>query len=1434
MKKTTLVRIFGSVLVAFSALSVAVATIAWFLRPGGETDKTINGEIGLRGYFYAGNGDEDTPFEIVTPNHFYNLCRLQNLGIFSNDRKYFQIGHDFGGSIGVSCIVGYENSNPIYDKYLDMGELSHTNKILPIGSESAPFIGDFNGNGIPVKNLKIQGNPEDIGVFGYVSYEGSVTGLICDTLEICSTGYSDNNLSKDNQLFSADIDSLFVQNASGFNAASLSLIERGVAGENNLKKLNGTNGTPLTELNNPSNIVEDSTINDKYTFKVYYPTGANKGPFSYSWKSSSPLIKLKEKTNDYEILEIDMATLQTSNDFNSGTNSQIDSRISIIASVDVDGYVFSRVIQSYTVEFYSNKHGYSGWNIVDKSKIRFSEDAASVVPTVGQEGDYYIIKGNNSALSLYYRGPSAWTQITTTETTAFNYGNTAPTWAERTSYAATNGSYYIHTYEDEKTHEIKYVLYSRDALDGYFTANVYCDYAAHEDYPEGDKNTNYHHGNNIGFLAGHVDGSFSNSYVYNGKFTLQYNEGYEAINTESETGLIGEVGTNVVNALDPDFGLTQNGEIGIMNLSRIYSLIRDTDAYGNDITMSPSDPQIKAGKANGQDYISYENYLSPTITRFAKYLRRHPDYENGYITKAGRDTGTTFPGQDWHDYTIPNNYPSDFNSVDFSYNQVVEDEMTGYYIDESTLDLYLKTNYSWGDPLTTDVHFSRLSPDVNTGSVGDYIFNTVTKTLFIKESNSWGDIIPAKKGTDVPTKKDSDKSGDYYIRSIDASTVQLYAFDGSTWNLTTVSSGTGIPNPASGNVGDKYIDLSNGYNDLYIKVASCWKKKAALYGNGEPSGDFGQLGELYVDIDEPSLYSKINNAYEWELDNSATISTQSISPSSELGNNGHYCIDSISYSLFKKAEGEWGILDIASSGRGIVDKSSDNSGDLGLGVFKIVSQYDPNAKVSAASDPFGYFTSGIGKCRIMKGTPKNKVYFSTAELDRTKADSFDAFRATTLPSYYDLHSFDWPFSKDYNYCFELDLSDKDQAQGQYMYNTDSGFLTHYLYNILIDKSGAPIQPGTEKFGFLFAAADDKKYTTISSLSSYMPVGDPAVNNVNTKQNFGTDANPRWYPQNSIVFHIDNQYGANVSVVGNGADITIYGNNPLNNSPITPLYTMKGTAANSRDAHRFFSYDFKTGRTSTESIAYGDMYIKTTDDYEHDPFTLWQESSEGDTWDQVPSVTTGVGIPADANEGGYAYYIDVKANNLYHWEIVESEEEDTYGWAKQYGVLSGSGEPPTNPDMKESNALYGHIFKLPKGDYVIGGENGATANIYYLAVQGQTDSNIGANDTAVIGNAITDVDFLTEPPVADQQLQFAYFSFKCNFNTVGGEYIVGIDTEDENKFRIYFSDHPEPFVIYLLTYSRVTTQPYYIIVKTGAETQISNRYTASSVTYRAVS
>lgn len=965
MKKIVSKIMLGVLGLSTVALSVTAA-LAWFGGPKANIDKEIiNGDIGLRGYFYDGDGlSEQTAFEVVAPVHYYNLTRLQNLGIFP-EKRYFQLGHDFGGNIGIACLNTNGEGETTYDKYLDLEDLCESTMVLPIGDEATPFYGTFNGNGISVKNLTVSGYPEDIGVFGYVAHEGVVKDVVFEDLTVTSLGYTSTTSRPDYELFNADIENLFADNVDEISRLMSLNFYDGVGDgkvQHGLKKHNGLAGTALSYINADAHLFTDSYIYKGY-FEPVYPVRQNE-KFTYSWKSSSPLIREAKVDIDNDGTEenaivMDLEPLKdstgTDESFNSGNDMQADARLSLIASVTVDGFTYSRVIQSYKIEFYSNST----------------------------------------------------------------------------------------TYDDK----------------GY-SAALFCDYV--DTGEEGDRNTNYHHGNNIGLLAGHVDGTFENSFIYKGK--LDFNKtGYTPIDTESDTALIGEIGSNVRNDLDPEVELVKNGDIGVMNFSRIYSLIRrDMDAD------EPHTLLAGRAKPDGSDsyinYISYDDFKSTaTFDNFSQYLR-HDSPASGpvhYIipTSSNMSSYTT----SGYPINSTSDIKSDFNAVDFIWNQVVQDEE----------------------------------------------------------------------------------------------------------NI-----------------------------------------------------------------------------------------------------------------------------------------------DRGLGVFKLVTgicsgyKTDPNyAK---------YMLNGLGNTKIVNGTPKSKVYFSTAEYEEGKGGDFDPNRGISLPEYSDVNSFGYPFSRDLNYCFELNLEDMGKSGGKnYMWNTDSPFLVNYLKSKLIDKLGNPVSPKSNKFGFMFRSSENELLT---SLSSYMPINKPG-----SKYAYEVDGETKYYPSSSIVFRIDNEFGANVSVVGNTDDITIYRNNPNSTAAITPLYSMKCSGQTGTDQNRYFRYDVETGVTDSEAVI--------------------NESMTGD--------------------GG---------------------------------------------------ALYGHIFKLPQGDYVLGARNN-TAHLYFLAVQGQNNATLGDKTTTYIGSAVENCDFITEAPSLTNVFPFeqtrSLLSFKMNFNSLQGEVSISTDTFDNKKYiSITFLDNPR-FVTYLFLYSRHTDHRYFV-------------------------
>ena len=1101
MKKKTVINFMLTIVITcFVTLAISTFTIAWFTGIGGQTASNVDGDIGLRAYYHCGSGSIDDPYVITRPSHLYNLARLQNRGIYP-EKRYFQIG--LIENEGDEPYVLDDEGNPT--NVLDMTAYCARRTLPPIGSEGTPFCSEIDGNAIPIVGLRVEGNPEDVGVFGYVDSRGVVENMIFKNLEVKSMGYSDGTSSPQDysdELFDREIDDLFdIGSSTTFGKASLDWVSTlstdpaTIAA--NTECMKNTTGFPMNNINAAENLVhegETPTTTVIGYFRKNDPEPEEGDPFTYDWHSSSSLVK-KATINGEEVMVIDLHDI-TSGEFSSGGRMKCNSRISITASTVYKGISYSRVIQSYDIEFYSNATTYD---------------------------------------------------------------------------------------------------------QGGYSATVFCDYV---DTSPGSQATNYHHGFNIGLIAGHVDGSMVDCYVYDGTLLMNGVSGNKAISSESETGLIGEIGTNVHTPINPKFGKKEYGETGVMNFSGIYKTIRRDFHKGDVIETREAVSQV-ATLNNAKTSVSY---------------------------KAGSLTNCAV-------YDVAKTEDAKFNKFS-DYLRHGYNETAGY------------VTYAYGASTNSSFNVANTKTNIVSETTIENCTVSVNSTKFVSKTN--------------------DTVGGLFE----------FTYNGTNWTYdnATVSLGTyGI----------------------------------SLSGGTPRNGD-----TITIDL------SFTTNASDW---NSVDF----------LWNNV--------------------IADEYEDDKKVVDR--------GLGVFKIATEYSEVYKwmYDHDIDPIekGCYLDGIKKSRIFNGSKRRKVYYSTAECDWRKDKAWGTngwkngvgpLRASTIPSYSDIDSFEYPFSRDLNYCFEMNLSEPNKPVGKnYFYNAQ-GFLLNYLESILINEGGTRLTPIDDRFGFLMCDSDGND---VDSVSSYMEVGNPG-----TPAEFQDGDTIKKYPSNSIVFKIDNEAGANISVIGSQANISVYRNwlndstgKPAGADDIEELYTMRSVTLSGEDTARYFPYT---------------LHASTTID-----------NPTGDP------------------------------------------------------VSEGTGLIEPHDEMKADGTLYAHTFKLPKGDYVLGSSKNSakdqTARVYYLAVQGQYDSNLGRTSEVYMGKGVENVDFLLSDPVPDNppavtppyekgattrggiELVKAEFSFEGNFNTgVGG--IRVIKKEDESCLQILFNEGFTPAntcTSALLAYCRKGSPRYYL-------------------------
>lgn len=107
---------------------------------------------------------------------------------------------------------------------------------------------------------------------------------------------------------------------------------------------------------------------------------------------------------------------------------------------------------------------------------------------------------------------------------------------------------------------------------------------------DGTSSYSYKHNTNIGFIAGHCDGTLESDFVYCGDFKLNNSSSteYGKMAAESELGLVGEVGVNINSEISPTKDYDSSGNTGIINFSNIYQNIRGTSYTGTATTVGGS------------------------------------------------------------------------------------------------------------------------------------------------------------------------------------------------------------------------------------------------------------------------------------------------------------------------------------------------------------------------------------------------------------------------------------------------------------------------------------------------------------------------------------------------------------------------------------------------------------------------------------------------------------------------------------------------------------------------------------------------------------------------------------------------------------------------------------------------------------------------------
>lgn len=297
------------------------------------------GNVGLRSYFHTGTGTAAHPFVITRPRHFYNLARLQNLGAFS-EHTYFQLGYDLpaegrGDNDGIlegeeKWLVYTGDSGNETSTALDMSASFYRNTIFPIGSEGAPFYGEFNGNNLIISGLTVTSFPEDVGVFGYTAAGSTVRNVFFKNLTIEDDGWDKTVLNP----------SFYSPN------------------ENSIT-LTATSNDATTPEADGSWLEEDKAIsNSSYIALACSGVGST---YIIKFRASSQY--LVESNTQAGKFTFDLDKIASDSGLTGNTVGNIYTRLSICSNYSTNGHLYSHVLGTFTVNVKSDGQGHYSYNI---------------------------------------------------------------------------------------------------------------------------------------------------------------------------------------------------------------------------------------------------------------------------------------------------------------------------------------------------------------------------------------------------------------------------------------------------------------------------------------------------------------------------------------------------------------------------------------------------------------------------------------------------------------------------------------------------------------------------------------------------------------------------------------------------------------------------------------------------------------------------------------------------------------------------------------------------------------------------------------------------------------------------------------------------------------------------------------------------------------
>jgi hypothetical protein len=274
----------------------------------------IKGQVGLRKYFDSGTGTSEDPYVITRPIHFYNLCRLQALGAFSQ-QKYFSLGKQIDGT-GDYFFYANDTSQDLNQTYLNMQDYAYP--FISVGTTANPFFGIFEGHDKTIANMTISSDPEDIGVFGYIASGGKVQNTRFANLTVTDNGYG----SFVSDFYTAGIETNSSINLLSYNSSPLT-----------------TTSQTFTDLTKTFALDTSGITSAMISYK----------DVTYAIRSTNSTILKVASDNKSITLDTSVYPFNDSTSAFMTTNATAKERIYVTGSIVHDNVLYAKILSSYLI-----------------------------------------------------------------------------------------------------------------------------------------------------------------------------------------------------------------------------------------------------------------------------------------------------------------------------------------------------------------------------------------------------------------------------------------------------------------------------------------------------------------------------------------------------------------------------------------------------------------------------------------------------------------------------------------------------------------------------------------------------------------------------------------------------------------------------------------------------------------------------------------------------------------------------------------------------------------------------------------------------------------------------------------------------------------------------------------------------------------------------